>query len=89
MDENSVSDEVRALLERMEQFPHEFVGKRAHWREEFLDTFCSDMQTPLAFLLTGEEFRLLKEAYRLVLRKDFSEEVVSRIINPAQGEFDF
>lgn len=89
MDETFVSKEVLALVERMEHFPHEFVGKRAHWGEEFLDTFCSDMQTPLAFLLTAEEFTLLKEAYRKVLRKEFSEEVVSKIINPGQGEFDF
>ena len=89
MDENSVSDEVRALLERMEQFPHEFCGKRAHWRDEFMDTFCSDMHTPLAFLLTAEEFILLKQAYRRLLRRNFSEEVVEKIINPAQGEFDF
>ncbi len=89
MDENSVSNEVRALLERMEQFPHEFIGKRAYWRDEFVDTFCSDMQTPLSFLLTAEEFRLLKEAYRQVLRKNFSEEVVEKIINPTQSEFDF
>jgi hypothetical protein len=89
MDETSVSDEVRALLERMEQFPHEFCGPRAYWRDEFADAFCSDMQTPLAFLLTAEEFRLLKEAYRKVLRRHFSEEVIERIINPAQGEFDF
>jgi hypothetical protein len=89
MDENSVSDEVRALLERMEQFPHEFYGKRAHWRDEFMDTFCSDIQTPLAFLLTAEEFILLKQAYRRLLRRTFSEEVIAKIINPAQGEFDF
>lgn len=89
MDENSVSNEVRALLERMEQFPHEFYGDRAYWREEFMDTFCSDIHTPLAFLLTAEEFRLLKEAYRRLMRKNFSEEVVEKIINPAQGEFDF
>lgn len=89
MDENSVSKEVLALIERMENFPHEFIGKHAYWREEFLDTFCSDMSTPLAFLLTTEEYILLKQAYRLVLRKHFCEEVVSVIINPGQGEFDF
>jgi hypothetical protein len=89
MDENSVSNEVRALLERMEQFPHEFVGKRAYWRDEFMDTFCGNLETPLSFLLTAEEFRLLKQAYRQVLRKNFAEEVVEKIINPSQGEFDF
>jgi hypothetical protein len=89
MDENSVSDEVRALLERMEQFPHEFYGKHAHWRDEFIDTFSSDIPTPLAFLLTAEEFILLKQAYRRLLRRTFSEEVIAKIINPAQGEFDF
>jgi hypothetical protein len=89
MDENSVSNEVRALLERMDNFPHEFYGPRAHWREEFTDTFCSDMQTPLAFLLTAEEFVLLKQAYRRLLRKYFSEEVVERIINPTQRELEY
>jgi hypothetical protein len=89
MDENSVSNEVRALLERMDNFPHEFYGPRAHWREEFMDTFCSDMQTPLAFLLTAEEFVLLKQAYRRLLRKYFSEEVVERIINPTQRELEY
>lgn len=89
MDETGVSNEVRALLERMEQFPHEFLGSRGYWYEEFTDTFCGDMNTPLSFLLTAEEYRLLKEAYRQVLRKQFSEEVVSRIINPKQTEFDF
>lgn len=89
MDENSVSNEVRALLERMDNFPHEFVGKRAYWRKEFMDTFCSDMQTPLAFLLTAEEFVLLKQAYRRLLRKYFSEEVVETIINPTQRELGY
>lgn len=89
MDENSVSNEVRALVERMEQFPHEFVSRGSHWREEFIDTFCSEMNTGLAFLLTTEEYRLLKDAFRNVLRKDFAEEVVQRIINPKQRDFDF
>ncbi len=89
MDENSVSDEVRALLERIEQFPHEFYGPQALWKEEFMDTFCCDMQTPLSFLLTAEEFRLLKQAYRILLRKTFSEEVIEKIINPKQTGFYF
>lgn len=85
MDENSVCNEVRALLERMEQFPHEFY-ERTFWYAAFHEAFIYETGT-LPFLLTAEEKRLLEEKFRMVLRKAFQERVVENIINPRQLEF--
>lgn len=82
MDENSVSNEVRALIDRMEQFPHEFVGEGA-WTHIMRQVILEEGELP--FLLTTEEERVLKEAYRKILRAWFSEVVVGKIINPKQG----
>lgn len=82
MDENSVSNEVRALIDRMGQFPHEFIGDGS-WAN-FMRQLLKD-EGELPFLLTTEEERVLKEAYRRILRGWFSEVVVEKIINPKQG----
>lgn len=87
MDENCVCNEVRALLERMEQFPHEFLPN-GRWHADFLEAFVGE-EGALLYLLTVEERRVLEEKFRAVLRKWFKEKVVERIINPKQAEFDF
>jgi len=83
VNENHVSREVEALLERMDQFPHEFLDSM--WGRELREAFIEE-RGELLFLLTVEERQLLESKYRQLLRGVFKEKVIERIINPKTHE---
>jgi vacuolar-type H+-ATPase subunit E/Vma4 len=95
MDETVVSDAVKALLERMDHVPEDFI--EGPWRGlinalvQNLETHPREMHiSEYGFLLTKAEKQALLEKYRLLRREMFFKEVVEKLINPPkQREFDF